>query len=356
MIMLFIKSPHGVQYPYTDEAMHYLKATQANVKDFFKFMKNPFSPIIVSWEYPSGMATSFSVEIATKPDFSNARVIDIEADGRSCELYNLLKSTEYFVKVTAYSGNDILNEAETDFLTTSVGPRVMNVDGIYNVRDLGGYTVNGSETTLQGLVFRGGSLTPADIYDSKLTESGKKIMSEELGIKTEIDLRSPAEAGNLSESVIPNAYLIYVPIGGYGDAFSDSPVGKQAYRKLFSTLANENNYPIYYHCTGGADRTGTVSFLLNALLGVDEETLIKDYEFTSFSIYHMRNTKEGEYASFFTEFRGKLEAFEGSILQEKVENYLLSIGVTENEIYNIKAIMTGKPTRLTVPEPSLFTL
>ena len=214
--MLFIKSPHGVQYPYTDEAMHYLKATQANVKDFFKFMKNPFSPIIVSWEYPSGMATSFSVEIATKPDFSNARIIDIEADGRSCELYNLLKSTKYFVKVTAYSGNDILNEAETDFLTTSVGPRVMNVDGIYNVRDLGGYTVNGSETTLQGLVFRGGSLTPADIYDSKLTESGKKIMSEELGIKTEIDLRSPAEAGNLSESVIPNAYLIYVPIGGYG--------------------------------------------------------------------------------------------------------------------------------------------
>ena len=96
--------------------------------------------------------------------------------------------------------------------------------------------------------------------------------------------------------------------------------------------------------------------MLNALLGVDEETLIKDYEFTSFSIYHMRNTKEGEYASFFTEFRGKLEAFEGSTLQEKVENYLLSIGVTENEIYNIKAIMTGKPTRLTVSEPSLFTL
>ena len=351
-----ITSPNGIQYSYEKEAKDYLEAKDANVKDFFKFMKNPFSPIVVSWEYPSGAVTGFSVKIATKPDFSDAKVIGVGADGRSCELYNLLKSTEYFVKVIAYSGKDILNEAETSFLTTSMGPRVMNVDGIYNVRDLGGYTVHGGETTLQGLIYRGGALTPADIYDSNLTEAGKKTMSEEMGIKTEIDLRSPTEAGNLSESVIPGASLIYIPIGGYEDAFSDSTVGKQAYRKLFSTLANENNYPIYYHCTGGADRTGTVSFLLNALLGVDEKTLIKDYEFTSFSIYHMRNTKEGEYASLFAEFRDKLEAFEGSTLQEKVETYLLSIGVTENEIYNINAIMTGKPTRLTISAPTLFTL
>jgi protein-tyrosine phosphatase len=335
-----ITSPSGIQYSYVKEAKDYLEANDANVKDFFKFMKNPFSPIIVSWEYPSGTVTNFSVEIATKPDFSDAKAIGVGADDRSCELYNLLKSTEYFVKVTAYSGENILNEAETSFWTTSMGPRVMNVDGIYNVRDLGGYTVHGGETTLQGLIYRGGALTPADIYDSQLTEAGKKTMSEEMGIKTEIDLRSPTEAGNLSESVIPGASLIYIPIGGYGDAFSDSTVGKQAYQKLFSTLANENNYPIYCHCTGGADRTGTVSFLLNALLGVDEETLIKDYEFTSFSIYHMRNTKEGEYASLFAEFRNKLEAFEGSTLQEKVENYLLSIGVTENEIYNIRAIIS----------------
>lgn len=339
---LMITSPNGIQYSYVKEAKDYLEAKDANVKDFFKFMKNPFSPIVVSWEYPSDTVTGFSVKIATKPDFSDAGVIEIGAGGRSCELYNLLKSTEYFVKVIAYSGKDILNEAETSFWTTSMGPRVMNVDGIYNVRDLGGYTVHGGETTLQGLIYRGGALTPADIYDSLLTENGKKTMSEEMGIKTEIDLRSPTEAGSLSESVIPGASLIYIPLGGYGDAFSDSSVGKQAYRELFSTLANENNYPIYYHCTGGADRTGTVSFLLNALLGIDEETLIKDYEFTSFSVYHMRNTKEGDYAVFFKKFRSILESFDGDSLQKKVENYLMSIGVTEAEICSIRAIMLTK--------------
>ena len=344
---LMITSPIGVQYPYVTEAKNYLEASNANVKDYFKFMKNPCAPIVIRWEYPSGMATSFSVEVATKSDFSDSKVIDISADCISCELYNLYKSTEYFVKVTAYSENEILDIAESSFTTTSLGPRVMNINGIYNVRDLGGYANTNGETTLQGLIYRGGALTPAD---------GKRFMSEEMKIKTEIDLRSPTEAGNLSESIIPGASLIYIPLGGYGDAFSDSTVGKQAYRKLFSTLANENNYPIYYHCTGGADRTGTVSFLLNALLGLDEETLIKDYEFTSFSIYHMRNTKEGDYAPCFKEFRDKLEAFDGDTLQKKTENYLLSIGVTEDEIYNIKAIMLGKPTKLTISAPSLFTL
>ena len=353
---LMITSPIGVQYPYVTEAKNYLEASNANVKDYFKFMKKPCAPIVISWEYPSGMATSFSVEVATKSDFSDSKVIDISADCRSCELYNLFKSTEYFVKVTAYSENEILDIAESSFTTTSLGPRVMNINGIYNVRDLGGYANTNGETTLQGLIYRGGALTPADVYDSLLTEDGKRSMSEKMKIKTEIDLRSPTEAGNLSESIIPGASLIYIPLGGYGDAFSDSTVGRQAYRKLFSTLANENNYPIYYHCTGGADRTGTVSFLLNALLGLDEETLIKDYEFTSFSIYHMRNTKEGDYAPRFKEFRDKLEAFEGDALQKKTENYLLSIGVTEDEIYNIKAIMLGKPTKLTISAPSLFTL
>ncbi|MBQ8407227.1 MAG: tyrosine-protein phosphatase [Clostridia bacterium] len=353
---LMITSPIGVQYPYVTEAKNYLEAIKANVKDYFKFMNNPYAPIVVSWEYPSGMATAFSVEIATSPDFSGACVLNVAASNRSCEFYNLFKSTEYFVKVTAYWGEDIMDVAESSFSTTSLGPRVMKVDGIYNVRDLGGYSTNNGETTLQGLIYRGGSLTPADIYDSNLTEAGKTYMSEEMKIKTEIDLRSPTEAGNLDESSIPSASLIYIPIGSYGDAFSDSSVGKQAFRKLFSTLANENNYPIYYHCTGGADKTGTVSFLLNALLGVDEQILINDYEFTSFSIYHMRNTKEGDYAPRFKEFRDKLEAFEGNTLQKKTENYLLSIGVTEDEIYNIRAIMTGRATRLTVFAPSTFTL
>ena len=41
--------------------------------------------------------------------------------------------------------------------------------------------------------------------------------------------------------------------------------------------------PVYFHCIYGADRTGTLAFLLESLLGVGENELAKDYELTSFS-------------------------------------------------------------------------
>ena len=39
-----------------------------------------------------------------------------------------------------------------------------------------------------------------------------------------------------------------------------------------------------------------------------------------------------------------LKEFEGSTLQEKTENYMLFIGLSQTEIYNIKAIMFGEET------------
>ena len=104
----------------------------------------------------------------------------------------------------------------------------------------------------------------------------------------------------------------------------------------------KENYPIYMHCTGGADRTGTASFLLNALLGVSELECVQDYELTTFSIYNARNTKRGPYAKYYQDFREKLDTYTGDTLQEKVETYLLEIGLTQTEIDNIQAIMCGE--------------
>jgi protein-tyrosine phosphatase len=215
----------------------------------------------------------------------------------------------------------------------------MKVDGIYNVRDLGGYITQDGKRTAQGLLCRGGSLTPASVYPHDLTDEGKAYMSEVMGIKTEIDFRPPSEAGGHTESPIPGANLVYITIGGYADAFGGYA---QGYKEFFSALAVKENYPIYYHCTGGADRTGTVSFLLNGLLGVSELECLQDYEITSFSIYNVRNSKNGPYADYFQKFRTQLETFAGNTLQEKVESYLLSIGLTGTEIANIKAIMYGE--------------
>jgi hypothetical protein len=49
-----------------------------------------------------------------------------------------------------------------------------------------------------------------------------------------------------------------------------------------------------------------------------------------------------------------LKSYPGNSLQEKTENYLLSIGVTETEIYNIKAIFFGEPTKATIYAPTSY--
>ena len=98
----------------------------------------------------------------------------------------------------------------------------------------------------------------------------------------------------------------------------------------------------YLEAGGGADRTGTLSFLFNALLGVSETELIQDYEFTTFSLYGERNSRAGTtYGDMFQEFLTKLKAHEGETLKQKTENYLLSIGVTQEEINSIRTIMLG---------------
>ena len=350
---LMITAPKGEVFPYLDRARKYLEAGKnANVGKKFEHIPNPQVPITVKWITTDENITHYTVEYATQSDFSDAISVQVDSPAASLDLYNLYKSTTYYVRITSYRENEEVSKAESSFTTTSLGPRVMNIDGIYNVRDLGGYKTSSGETTLQGLLYRGGSLIPADVYESNLTDSGKEYMSEVMGIRTEIDFRTPTEAKNDGGSPIPNANLFYVTLGGYADSMIN---WKGAYRRLFSILSNESNYPIYMHCTGGADRTGTVSFILNALLGVSELELIQDYEFTSFSIYHLRSTMGGDYKEYYTEWMSTFNSFEGNTLSEKAESFLLSAGVTQAEINNFKAIMLGKETETMISADPTFT-
>ncbi len=351
---LEILSPEGEVTAYKENVVNYLKAGDgANVRNFTKSLQDASSPVSIKWNSTWEAADAFKIEYSVNEDFSDAITTKVASTENKLEVYNLLKATTYYLRVSALCGENVLDCAATTFTTTDLGPRVMNIDGIYNVRDLGGYLTADGTRTKQGLIFRGGALsesTDKTYTYVALKENGKKYMSETLKIQTDFDLRSTAENLGLTQSPIPNATLEYYGIGGYLSAFSD----KNGYRKVFSALADEAKYPIYIHCTGGADRTGTVCFLVNALLGVDETALIQDYEFTSFSIYGMRNSKETTYD--FARFAEKLKAdYAGTTLAEKTENYLLSIGVTENEIYNIKAIMLGMPLKTTVTAQATFT-
>jgi len=321
-------------YPYADFAKAYLEAEDPNVSDYTCGSVNPNKDTVISWNSNS-QATGYTVLLSTEKDYSNAKTYNVPAENCSVAVNNLLKAQTYYVKVMA-DGTSVATEAS--FTTTDLGPRVMTVDGVYNVRDMGGYLTASGKTTKQGLIYRGGALSPsADYPNVQITESGIATMAEEMGIRTEIDFRNSTEALGVTESCIPNAELIYCTLGGYDSGMIDYA---ESYKKTFQLLARPESYPVYYHCTGGADRTGTVSYLLGALLGMDKADLIRDYEFTSFSMYGERNSKTTKYA--FGAMCALLETYEGATLADKAEQYLLSIGVTEDEIFNIRAIMFGE--------------
>ncbi|MBR2023480.1 MAG: tyrosine-protein phosphatase [Clostridia bacterium] len=51
----------------------------------------------------------------------------------------------------------------------------------------------------------------------------------------------------------------------------------------FKLFTDESNSPILFHCTHGADRTGTFAFLLSGMLGVGIDDLYRDFELTVFA-------------------------------------------------------------------------
>lgn len=335
-----ITGPTGEVYGYVENARNYLLDT-SNSRRVDKYrdgtQKNAAKPIDITWD-TNFTADSFTVRYSTNSNMSNAKEVSVSGSARKASVYNLLKGTTYYVEISAKNGSGKTVVATSTFKTSDIGPRVMNVDTAYNIRDIGGYKTADGKVTKQGMIYRGDALYPCEQSTSNLSEAGKKFMSEEMGIKLEIDFRSPSESKYPgTTSIIPGARLEYITISAYSDIFNN---GEQV-AKIFKAMADIDNYPIYIHCTGGADRTATVAYLLNALLGVDEKTLIEDYEFTTFSIYGTRSTYSGTYSGKFMGLQDTVAKYNGSTQAEKVEDYLLRIGLTQAEIDSIKSIMKG---------------
>ncbi len=314
--------------PYNDLAKAYLTTSNADVKNFECEITDSAKDIIIPLDCLSNNAV-FTAECGLKADYSDA--VSVHSDRPEIVLRNLYKGKTYHIRVTA-TANGITKVTESTFKTTDIGPRVMQAEGIVNMRDLGGYVTSSGRTTVQGLALRG--TQPDAKGKSLLTEDGQRVMSEEIGVKLDIDLRSASEASNITGSFIDGAQYLRCSVGSY-DAFNMNQ--KELWRQIFASYADVSNYPIYVHCVYGADRTGTVCYILNALCGVSDEDLIRDYEYTTFSKSGLRAASSSEMSTFLQTF----QKLEGDTTAKKAETYLLSIGVTADEIANIKAIMLG---------------
>ncbi len=242
----------------------------------------------LTWDVGNG--SSYTVEVSTEQDFKKFK--SYQTNRKSLTLPGtLIPGTRYYYRIKDGSGNYILSNRAFDVDGTYT-LRTIAVEGVSNVRDIGGWTAKDGHKVLYGKIYRGGRL-------ENITDNGKDTLVNELDIRTELDLRSSTQDGQRSfydekfeyvNSGGLNQYTMLVPDytspeieGRPGSHYTFDNTTPATMKKIFDILADRSQYPIYYHCNAGADRTGSITYIINGLLGVSYEDLAKDFELTSFS-------------------------------------------------------------------------
>lgn len=299
-------------------------------------------PLPANFEWSlEGLSTqpeSYTVSLSKSSDMKDAKLYKTESS--SLQVYNLEIDTDYFWTVTANCGEKSYTSAVKNFHVANDGPRNLYVMGVTNFRDIGGRTSELGGKVSQGLIFRCGTLNEGALDDSRdrIKPEGKKVMLEDLGVKTEIDLRKSYDYENtgtnkspLGETVTYYAFPMDYNLPTWLDTF------KVEIKDIFALLSDKSNYPVFIHCSIGTDRTGMMGFLINALLGVSEAELYFDYMFSNFGKIGGTRNIDAIWG-----YINHVAKYEGDTLSKRVENYLLDIGVTPEQIASFLEIMLEK--------------
>lgn len=182
------------------------------------------------------------------------------------------------------------------------------VEGLPNLRDLGGWLAGGGRRVRKGLIFRSTHL-------GRLDEAGLDAVGR-LGLHTVIDLRTAAERQALpdrlpagatqvicdvlgdspdaapaqlpevianphsAESIFGNGKAVETFKHGYRE-FVSLPSAIASYRDFLALLEDATRRPLLFHCTTGKDRTGWAAVITLTALGVSPDDVLRDYLLTN---------------------------------------------------------------------------
>ena len=243
--------------------------------------------------------------------------------------------------------------------------RHLELDGAYNVRDLGGYeTVGGRRTNWKTFLRSDGMhrLTPRD---------REKLLR--YGVRTVMDLRRSFEVRSAPNVFAGSDRVTYIRRNLTGDDWrsdaSDAAAGldeahrmalnyvrsldtrQDNYREALATLASPGALPAIFHCTEGKDRTGRIAALILGNAGVDEETIADDYALSAryrFQAYLADPSDQPGVprdVETWQEYQGIVSSPQTMRLVLKhlndryggVPGYLRAIGLTDDQIESLRA-------------------
>lgn len=184
--------------------------------------------------------------------------------------------------------------------------QLLNLAGIRNAWQLGGYAGVCGRKVRRNLLIRSGKLSDAAPEDLLR-------LTGEYGLSTVIDLRSPEETADAPDPQMDGVRMIPIPVLEAGSAnqraivdiyrshpgepgrvflemvraglpgedlytgFFDSEASMAAFRSFFDVLLRREHGAVLWHCAGGKDRTGLAAVMLLSILGVEKETVLQDF-------------------------------------------------------------------------------
>ena len=316
------------------------------------FSNSAPNAITFSWNVNTdnnSKAKSYDLYVSESRDFINPLIYS--GASTSIDVYNLKLSTTYYYQVMAYySGASFESEVQS-FKTEDSIIRNIYVEGVENVRDIGGYLTESGKRIKQGLIYRTAQFnydhSDKDAVKSEPTEKGRDVLFQELKIKTEIDVRERENKQGKDETagIIGSAIGViykYLPLRYGGSNIYTVEQNKENIKAFFNLCADINNYPIAFHCVRGTDRTGALAWLLEAICGVSETDMYRDYLFSNFAniggaTIRAKNINTGIY------YPAGIENSDGDTMSEKAMNYLINtIGIERTTLEAIKDILLEK--------------
>jgi protein-tyrosine phosphatase len=243
-----------------------------------------------------------------------------------------------------------------------VPERRIVLDNVHNFRDLGGYSTTDGRSIRWRMLFRADGLAGMSAADLEVMR--------ELGLRTVIDLRSNKELderGRFPHEDVPVSYHHFSVIDTTWTEDTERVVpddeaewltwayeqmldrGAPRFADALRVLAEAEVYPAVFHCAAGKDRTGLLSALVLALLGVSDDDIVADYALTAEAMQRMRewiqiNRPEG--ASLFDEVPSAYLSADPSAMRRtlarlteehgSIRSYVASIGVEAEVVEAIR--------------------
>ncbi len=189
-----------------------------------------------------------------------------------------------------------------NYLMRTIGENLIQFDGLYNFRDIGGFKTNEGRVMKKGILYRSDEL-------SKLSQNDMEVFHQ-LNIKIICDLRTEQEQKSKPSKIKSGQGIQVVTVSlqdksqefthfeffkflvSKSNSINFEQLMKDMYHsmafinsskinEIVTLLSLQKNIPALIHCTGGKDRTGFISAIIQLLVGVPYQTVMEEYLFSN---------------------------------------------------------------------------